>query len=153
MITKNDCLSLLTTIDDKDTNKYIKILLTGKNIQLEVLQFIADKKGLELMNFYDHIRQNHNKKKSPLYVNIIKESDDYKNIRTTLSSFLNQALLYSNKLDDSTKFLKEARVEEVSRALNTYFKSDDMGECLAVMRLIRADLFFMEYVADRRKLV
>lgn len=153
MITKNDCLSLLTTIDDKDTNKYIKILLTGKNIPLEVLQFIADKKGLELMNFYDHIRQNHNKKKSPLYVNIIKESDDYKNIRTTLSSFLNQALLYSNKLDDSTKFLKEARVEEVSRALNTYFKSDDMGECLAVMRLIRADLFFMEYVADRRKLV
>lgn len=153
MITKNDCLSLLTTIDDKDTNKYIKILLTGKNIPLEVLQFIADKKGLELMNFYDHIRQNHNKKKSPLYVNIIKESDDYKSIRTTLSSFLNQALLYSNKLDDSTKFLKEARVEEVSRALNTYFKSDDMGECLTVMRLIRADLFFMEYVADRRKLV
>lgn len=152
MITKNDCLSLLTTIDDKDTNKYIKILLTDKSIPLEVLQFIADKKGLELMNFYEHIRQNHNKKKSPLYINIVKENDDYKDIRTTLSSFLNQALLYSNKLDDSTKFLKGARVEEVSRALNTYFKSNDMGECIAIMQLIRADLFFMEYVADRRKL-
>ncbi len=153
MITKNDCLSLLTAIDDKDTNKYIKILLTNKSIPLEVLQFIANKKGLALLNFYEYIRQNHNKKKSPLYINIVRENDDYKDIRTTLSSFLTQALLYSNKLEDSTKFLKEVRVEEVSRALNTYFKSNDMGECLAIMQLIRADLLFMEYVADRRKLV
>lgn len=152
MISKSDCLSILAGIDDAQANKYIKQVVIEKNIPLEVLKFILNKKGIDLANFYEHLRQNHNKKKSPLYLNIVKDPTDWAEIRITLSCFVTQALLFSNKLENADKFAKEARLQEVTRALSTYFEKGDMSECLTVIKLLKADLCVMEYIADRREL-
>ncbi len=153
MISKSDCLSILAGIDDAQANKYIKQIVIEKNIPLDALKFILKIKGIDLANFYEHLRQNHNKKKSPLYINIVKEQTDWTEVRITLSCFVTQALLFSNKLENADKFIKEARLQEVTKALNTYFEKDDMSECLSVIKLLKADLCVMEYLADKRELV
>ena len=83
MITKNDCLSLLVRLEDsgvENTNAYMRKLLVSREVPLEVLKFISDNRGLEISKFYEMIRKNHNKKKSPLYTNIVREQGETKEI-------------------------------------------------------------------------
>ena len=75
MITKNDCLSILVKLEDsgvKNIDTYMRKLLVSREIPLEVLKFISENRGLEISKFYEMLRKNHNKKKSPLYTNIVR---------------------------------------------------------------------------------
>jgi hypothetical protein len=156
MITKNDCLSILVKLEDsgvKNIDLYMRKLLTNREIPLEVLKFISTNRGLEVSNFYEMLRKSHNTKKSPLYTNIVKEITDPKKVITTLSCLLTQILLYGSKLDNQELFFKEVRAEELTRVLNTYFKTGVYDECFALLKLIKADLLVLEYVAGRRDLV
>jgi hypothetical protein len=86
MITKNDCLSILVKLEDsgvKNIDTYMRKLLVSREIPLEVLKFISDNHGLDISNFYEMLRKNHNKKKSPLYTNIVREQTEVKDIVTT----------------------------------------------------------------------
>jgi len=155
MITKNDCLSILVKLGDNGvhgTEAYIHKLLASREPPLEVLQFISKNRGLEVANFYEMLRKNYNKKKSDLYVNIVKEIEDQKEVITTLSCFLTQIILYSNKLNSPDSFLKEVRAEEVSRVLNEYFVSGMADSCITLLKLIKSDLLVLEYIAGRREL-
>jgi len=156
MITKNDCLSILVKLEDSgisEANIYIKKMFLAKEPPIEVLRFIAQNRGFEISHFYEVLRKSHNKNKSPLYTNIVREISDPKEITTTLSSLLTQILLYGNKLAHPLAFYKEARAEEISRVLNTYFKTGDLDSCIALLRIIKSDLLVMEYISGRRDLI
>ena len=155
MITKNDCLSILTKLDESGVhgvNPYMRKLLISRDIPLEVLKFISDNRGLEVSRFYEMLRQSHNKKKSPLYTNILKEIDDPQEVVTTLSCLLTQILLYGKKLDNRDQFFREVRAEELTRVLNNYFKTGLYEDCLSLIKLLKADLLVLEYIAGRREL-
>ena len=73
MITKNDCLTILVSLEDRgiSIDQPMKKLITAREIPLDVLKFILDNRGIEVANFYEMLRKKHNQKKSPLYHNIV----------------------------------------------------------------------------------
>lgn len=152
MITKNDCLTILVSLEDRgiDINKYMKKLVTSKEIPLEVLKFILNNKGIEVANFYEMLRKKHNQKKSPLYLNIVKEITDTDEIITTLSCLLVQISLYSRKLNNRKIFERETRAEEITRVLNDYYNTGDLAQCLTLLKLIKTDLLVLEHISGRR---
>ena len=155
MITKNDCLSILTKLDESGVsgvNTYVRKLVVARDIPIEVLKFISDNRGLEVSKFYEMLRRSHNQKKSPLYTNILKEIDDPQEVVTTLSCLLTQILLYGKKLENRDQFFREVRAEELTRVLNNYFKTGLYEECLNLIKVIKSDLLVLEYIAGRRDL-
>ena len=155
MITKNDCLSILTKLDESGVsgvNSYVRQLVVARDIPLEVLKFISDNRGLEVSKFYEMLRKSHNQKKSPLYTNILKEIEDPQEVVTTLSCLLTQILLYGKKLENKDQFFREVRAEELTRVLNNYFKTGLYEECLHLIKILKSDLLVLEYIAGRREL-
>ena len=66
MLNKADCLSILVKLEDSgiEINQIMKKLIVSKDVPLDVLKFIADNRGIEVMNFYEMLRKKHNKDKS-----------------------------------------------------------------------------------------
>lgn len=154
MITKNDCLTLLVSMEDNGINidTTMKKLLTSKEVPIEVLKFILDNRGIEVANFYEMLRKKHNQKKSPLYHNIVKDITDPEEIITTLTCMLVQITLYSKKLQTNKEiFQREVRAEEITRVLNNYYATGTLDQCLALMKLLKADLLVLEYISGRRE--
>lgn len=153
MITKDDCMSILLKLEDQgiNINSIMRKLVIAKDIPLDVLQFIAQNRGVEALNFYEMLRVRYNKKKTPLYKNILKENSDAE-ITTILACLLTQIVLYSKKLESKELFLKEIRAEEIARVLQTYFETDDLGQCKKLLHLIKADLMVLEYLNGKRTL-
>jgi len=155
MITKNDCLSILVELEDKgvaDINKYIRQLMSAKEIPLDVLKFIATNRGIEVANFYEILRKSYNEKHSKLYYNILNETDNVKEILITLSSLLTQVFLHCKHLENPTRFLKEIRADEIAKVINTYCLDENPELCIKMLQAIRSDLTVMEYISGRRDL-
>ena len=153
MITKNDCLTILVSLEDRgiDINSQMKKLLTAKEIPIDVLKFILTNRGIEVANFYEMLRKKHNQKKSPLYHNIVKEVSDPEEIITTLACLLVQITLYSKKLTSNRDiFQREVRAEEISRVLNNYYATGALDSCLALIKLLKSDLLVLEHISGRR---
>ena len=153
MITKNDCLTTLVMLEDRgiNVNAYMKKLIVSKEIPTEVLKFILDNRGIEVANFYEMLRKKHNQKKSPLYVNILKEVSDPEELVTTLSCLLVQINLYNKNLTTNKDiFLREVRAEEITRVLNNYYTTGSIENCLKLLQLLRADLVVLEHISGRR---
>lgn len=154
MISKNDCMSILVSLEDKgiNINQYMHKLLISKDIPIEVLQFIADNRGFEATAFYEMLRKNHNKNKSPLYINLLRGQDDPKELLITLSCLLTQVMLYSKKLNNPINFLNEIRFKELAKAMYNYSESGLIDEVLLVLRAVKTDLLVLEYLAGRREM-
>lgn len=155
MITKADCMSILVRLGDQgiDVDDYIKRLISSKDIPEDVLRFIAKNKGIELCNFYEMIRKSHNQKKSPLYTNILRGAASPEETILTLSSLLQQIVLYNKRLPSGNgAFLKEARAAEIATALSRYFKEDSLDESMALLSAVKTDLLVLEYLSGRREL-
>ena len=107
MITKNDCLLLLADLQSKgiDTQEEFNRLLKSNTIPLDIIKFINDNRQLDLFTFYQTIRKSYNKKKSNLYINIVKEIDDTNEVLTTLSAMLAWVVRYSKTVSDKQMFL------------------------------------------------
>ena len=153
MITKNDCLALLVSLEDRgiNINTPMKKLITSKEVPIEVLQFILNNKGIEVANFYEMLRKKHNQKKSPLYHNIVKEITDTDEAITTLACLLVQINLYSKKLTTNKEiFQREVRAEEITRVLNNYYSTGNLDQCIALIKLLKTDLTVLEYISGRR---
>lgn len=153
MITKNDCMSILVKLGDEGINidKEIKKLLLSKEIPLEIIKFIADNRGIEVMNFYEMLRKSHNKKKSPLYTNIVREQEDIQEVVITLSSLLTQIALYGAKLEDPTEFYKTVRANEITEILNKYYTEQEYSLPIKLLKVIKSDLVVLEYISGRRE--
>lgn len=154
MITKNDCLTILVALEDKGVNidKPMRKLVTTKEIPMEVLKFILDNRGIEVANFYEMLRKKHNQKKSPLYHNIVKDIEDTDDVITTLACLLVQINLYGKKLPYNREiFQREVRAEEITRVLNHYYSTGEFDQCLALIKLLKADLLVLEHISGRRE--
>lgn len=150
-------MSILIRLEDRGLdkaliNKNMRLLMTSKEIPLDVLKFISQNRGIEISNFYELLRKNYNLKKSPLYGNIVKEIDDPNEVLTTLSSMLTQIFLYSRKLEAVDSFLKEIRAAEISKVLQDYCYTGNIENCLRLLKLIKSDLVVLEYISGRREL-
>lgn len=149
MITRNDCILLLTDIQNQtgeNTQKYIKDLFKSTDIDINILKYINSKRQLELTKFYEKLRKSYNNKKSSLYINIVKETDDPTDVLTTLSSLNLQILLFAKHLEDKAMFFNHARSQEITLVLNNYFKTYDIQPCLKLLKLIKADLKVCEMI-------
>ncbi len=151
MITKNDIIILLTDLETKGLNvkKQLNDLFKSNEISLDVIKFINDNRQFDLASFYELIRNNYNKKKSKLYKNIVKEDlNNPKESVTTLSALCLQINLFASKLKDDRLFIKHSRAEEITQALNNYYKTYDLIPCIKVLKLIKADLKAFENIKD-----
>ena len=137
MITKQDCMLLLTEIGATDK---LKELVSMNNPSVEIIKFINDNRELELTRFYEKIRKSYNQKRSKLYINLVKEVDDPTEVLTTLSALLTQILIFSKSVEDKQMFLRHARADEISAVLKNYFSTYDITNCLKLARIIKADL-------------
>ena len=156
MITKNDCLTILVSLEDKGINidRPMKKLITSKDIPMDVLKFILENRGIEVANFYEMLRKKHNQKKSPLYHNIVKDITDTDEIITTLACLLVQINLYGNKLTSNREiFQREVRAEEITRVLNNYYSTGQFDQCLALLKLLKTDLIVLEHISGRREVL
>lgn len=148
MIKKNDCILLLTEMQEKGINvsKQISQLMSSQDMSLDVLKFINDNRQLDLLSFYEKMRINYNKKKSSLYINIVKEIEEPQEVLITLSAMLTQILLFSKNLENKQLFLKHSRADEITKVLEHYFKNYDITNALRLMKLIKADLKALESI-------
>ena len=154
MITKNDCVLLLTDIQKQtgeNTSKYIKQLFSSIDIPIDILTYINGVRQLDLTRFYQKIRKSYNNKKSSLYINIVKETDEPNEVLTTLSSLNLQILLFAKNVDDKAMFFNHARSQEITLVLNNYFKTYDIQPCLKLLKLIKADLKVCEMIEGRNE--
>lgn len=154
MLQKNDLILLLSEMQEKgyDVEKELTSVLTSPSIPLNILKLINDNRPLPVTQFYERVRKNHNEKKSDLYKNIMKETDEADKILTTLSAFVLQVNLYARYLEekDLQMFYKHSRVEEVTRVLNNYYKVYDLTNCIKILRLIKSDILAFETIQGRR---
>lgn len=149
MVTKTDLILLLTEMQEQgiDVNNYLGKIMTSEGIPLEILKFINDNRQLDIAAFYEMLRKNYNSKKSPLYKNLVKDNTgETTEVLTTLAALNLQILLYAKKLEDNRLFLKHSRAEEITRALNNYYKTYDLMPCYHLLRLLKADLKAFESI-------
>lgn len=149
-ITKNDCLLLLTKMqeDGVDTKAQVNKLFSNPGIPLDVLKFINNHKQLDVISFYERIRKNYNNKRSKLYINIMKEIDDPEEIITTLSALLTQIILTSEKVDNKKLFLNNVRAGEITRVLNNYFNTFDVESARKLLHLFKCDIKALESIRN-----
>lgn len=145
MLTKKDCLMLLAEIESDEPDKQKVNNLTLKaiknpNVDLEVLKYINSKRQLDVSKFYEKLRYSYNHKKSKLYKNIVKDTEDVDEIITTLTSLLTQIFLYSKNCLNKNLFLKHSRVNEIAKVVTLFTENYDITSGMKLLRLIKADL-------------
>ena len=137
MISKQDCMLLLTEIGATDK---LKELISLEAPTVELIEFINKNRELDLTKFYTKIRKSYNNKKSKLYINIVKETEDPTKVLTTLSALLTQILLFSDSCTDKAMFLRHSRAAEITVVLKNYFTTYDLTACIKLLKLIKADV-------------
>ncbi len=149
MITKNDCLLLLTMMpQDNETTKMLQYTLKAPNIDLRVVKFINSHRQLDANAFYEKIRKAYNNKKSMLYKNIVicDEEDCSNTVLTTLAALNLQILLFAKEVENEKMFLSHLRFEEITEALLNYSRTFDLIPCIKVLQIIKADLKAFEFI-------
>lgn len=147
MITKQDCLLLLSDLSDLgiDTEKEFNDVLKN-GVSIQAIKFINSNRQLDLSKFYEKVRHSYNDKKSKLYINIVKDLDEKEpdKVITTLSALSTQILLYSKTVSDKKMFLNHSRLSEILQVLYKYSQTLDIVPCIKLLRLIKADLKCLE---------
>lgn len=148
MISKQDCYLLLADLQNKgiDTTEILNQIVTTGEITLDVIKFINDNRQLDLTDFYETLRKNYNKKKSSLYINIVKDIENPTEVLTTLAALNLQILLFSKHLENKQMFYRHARASEITAVLNNYYKTFDITNCIKLLRVIKTDLKALESV-------
>lgn len=150
MITRRDCLLLLSELSAKgiNTDSMIKLALKSQDVNIEVIKFINSNRQFDANAFYEKIRKSYNHKKSNLYKNIVTcdEVDCSETVLTTLSALSLQILLFKESVSDTKMFLSHTRFEEIHKALLNYSKTFDLVPCIQVLQIIKADLKAFEYI-------
>lgn len=152
MISKSDVVLLLTELqtNGEDVSKDIMTLYKSDNIPIEILRKINNFKPLTVIKFYEKIRQSYNRKHSKMYINIMRADEnatqDAKTILTTLSGLLNQILQF--ECDNKPMFLKHVRADEITKALEIYFKTFNIEPAFRLLKLIKADIKVLQMVRE-----
>ena len=153
MISRTDVVLLLSSLNipEQQVQDLIRQVYGSQDLPLEVLQFINDRRQLDLTAFYQKLRKSYNHKKSKLYVMLVRDDLNPAEIPTTLASYGLQVALYADKASDRQMFLNHARAREVNVVLAKYYTDYDLTGCLNLLRVIRADLIACEVIEGRRQ--
>lgn len=144
MVTKNDCILLLSTIGTDEAKAELTNLVKN-GLTIDTLKCINRNRELSVSAFYEKIRNSYNNKKSKLYINIVKGNlQDADDILTTLASLQLQILLFARTVEDRQLFLRHARFGDISAVLGQYSKTYDLIPCQKLLTYIRADLKVFE---------
>lgn len=144
---KTDCLILLGELQDKENlpvKEYISKLMKSESIPAEVITFLNQNMSLDMTEFYEMLRKNYNKKKSNLYINIVKEIEEPQEVLTTLAALQLQIILYSKHVENKKMFFNSMRAEELNKVLLNYYKNFDITSALHLLRYYKADLKLLE---------
>ena len=152
MISRSDIMLLLTELQSKgeDVSKDIEELYKSQIIPLTTLKKINDNRPLDLLQFYEKLRDSYNKKRSKMYINIMRADEnaqnDAKTTLTTLSALLNQILQF--ECEDKPTFLKHARADEIAKVLLIYFDTYNIEPAYALLKLIKADIKVLSMIKN-----
>ena len=151
MIQTSDVLILLSELgrDGINVDEQMSSVLAGANI-VDTLKFIKDHKDIDAINFYNKIRKSYNDNKNKLYINILKEIDDPKEVLSTLSALELQIILSGKKINNPVMFYKVMRLEEILECLLNYSKTYDILPCIDLIKKYKADILMWETVEGRR---
>jgi len=150
MISRSDVLLLLSELQAKgeDVSSEISELYKSQTIPLSVLKRVNDNRPLDLLNFYEKLRNSYNKKRSKMYINIMRADEnvqqDPNTILTTLSALLNQILQF--ECDNKPMFLKHARADEIIKVLSIYLNSYNLEPAQRLLELFKADIKVLEMI-------
>lgn len=146
MISKNDCLLLLADMKDnkEEAKEYSFKILRDPSAIAETISFINKYRQIDLSKFYQKLRKSYNAKKSKLYKNIVKEIEDPTEVIITLTSLLNQIMLFTKTCEDKQMFLRHSRFKEILQVLNVYYNTNDANSCIDLLKLIKIDLKVLE---------
>lgn len=150
MITRSDLVLLLTDLQEKgiDVTEDISKLYQTSNIPVDVLKKINDSRPLDLLKFYEKLRESYNKKRSKLYINIMKSDEnaieDVKTILTTLSALLNQILQF--EAEDKSMFYTHSRADEITNVLKIYFETKNINPAYKLLSLVKADIKILDMI-------
>ena len=150
MISKDDCLLLLTSLKKEgvNTDEQMANLIINEVVDLPLLKFINDNRPLDLSNFYEMLRMNYNQKKSKVYMNIMKEvtEDNIFDTVTTLNGYAQQVLLFSRKASNKDIFYRFSRLADVYQVLYIYSVKNDYTPAVRLLKLIKTDIKSLEMI-------
>ena len=124
MITKNDCLTILVSLEDRGINidQQMKKLITSKEIPMDTLKFILDNRGIdrsiknimevdipEKENVRDYASKAIDKQKQN---NKFEENRTKKGVAVCDSFLFSRFSLFANTLEIGTNILNERRTVE-----------------------------------------
>ena len=148
MINKSDLVLLLTELDLPDTEKDIMEIYKTPDIPINILKKINEARPLDLLQFYEKLRASYNKKRSKLYINIMRSNEnlieDTKTVLTTLSSLLNQILQF--ECENKGMFYKHARADEILKVLNIYFNTYNIEPAYKLLTLVKTDIKCLDLI-------
>ena len=150
MVTKRDCILLLTEMSNSGVNvdDMLKKAMSSVDVDEDVLKYLNDSRQIDANAFYEKLRKSYNQKKSTLYKNIVTcdEVDCTETALTTLASLNLQILLFASKVENYRVFLRSVRFEEINQAMLNYSRTYDLVPCIQVHQIIKSDLKVFEYI-------
>lgn len=148
MISKQECYKILLEMrnEGNNVNEYLNILAGKPKVPSEVIKFINENRNLEVTAFYEKLRSKYNKKRSKLYKTLVDEGNPPENYVKTLSSFITQALIAGESLDDVKRigFYRSLKLKECAASLYGYFEDQDLTALINLVRLIKTDIKILE---------
>lgn len=154
MITRRDCILLLSEMSAKgvNTDQMLQITLKTHDVDIRVIKFINDYRQLDANAFYEKLRKSYNNKRSDLYKNIVTcdEKDCSETVLTTLAALSLQILLFNKTVENSRMFLQHVRFSEIQNALLNYSNTFDLIPCIKVLQIVKADLKAFEFINKKQ---
>lgn len=139
-ITKSTAYAKLASIKNEgiDTSRYIRLLAGEEFVPYDVLVFINKYSPLDQLSVYNHIYEN--RKKNPLYKNIVNENASLDDKVLALSSILTQTIITCKKVDEASKqeYYKIMNVDKILEALEEYTLRNNPDKLIEVSEGIRS---------------
>jgi hypothetical protein len=126
-ITKNTAYARLTDIKEKyniNVSPYIHKVAESNDVPYDVLIFINKYESIPQLEVYNHIYNN--RKKNPLYKNLVNENLPIEEKAIALSSLLTQTLITTkfsvreNKHDEVKEYSELMNLDKVTESLMEY---------------------------------
>ena len=149
MLSRQECYKLLMELKQKgveNTDKYFLQLTRSTDVPLEVIKYINTHRELDETKFYEELRKENNKRKSKLYINIMKEIDEPDELLITLSSLITKIFIFSKQLNalEKINFYKNVKLEQLESAIMLYSRTGDVTGCINLLSRIKNDSKILE---------
>lgn len=147
---KNSAYAQLTTIKEKynvDVSRYMREVAMTNSVPASTIIFIN--KYIPLDQLYTYNKIHENRRKNPLYKNLVNESLPDAEKAIALSSFVTQVMIHAkellkdNKQDDYNEYMKLMCITEIFHALNEYANgnTDILNETFYQIRRMFKNLY------------